>query len=531
MPAQHVPVLIVGGGLAGMSAVLFLAHHGVPALLVEQHRTTSIHPKARGQSPQTMEALRIAGIADRARAAGPAGGARLRITIAESIVGRTLHTLVEDTPDLAHLSPAGFAMASQERMEPILAERATELGAQLRFATRLETFTHDAGGVTATLRDTTTGQVEAVRTGYLIAADGHRSPIRAALGIGTHGRGSLNHYLTWVFEADLGHLIDHRTLTLYYLQNPALHGGNGVFVTTDHPGRYVLAVEYHPEHGESPADFTVERAAEQIRAGVGMPDLPVRIRHSDQTEFAAHVADRFTLGRIHLIGDAAHVMPPTGGQGGNTAIMDGFYLAWKLAMVVTGTAGPGLLDSHDAERRPVTELFVEQQYANLVTRMATHLADGSEAAPIDDATLFLGYRYPTGAIVSEPGDDGSLLEDPSAPTGRPGSRAPHVRLVRDDVPISTIDLFGDSFVLLTGSRGRHWCQTADEVSRRLGIRLDTHQIGAAGVADPTGTWTTRYHVTDSDAVLIRPDRFIAWRSTEHSHPPELEAALRHILDR
>ncbi|MGH3886522.1 MAG: FAD-dependent monooxygenase [Pseudonocardiaceae bacterium] len=313
-------------------------------------------------------------------------------------------------------------------------------------------------------------------------------------------------------------------------QNPALQGGNGALVTTDHSGRYLLDVEYHPEHGESPADFTAERAVEQIRVGVGIPDLPVRILHSDQTEFAAHVADRFSLGRIHLIGDAAHVMPPTGGQGGNTAIMDGFYLAWKLAMVIKGQAGPGLLDSHDAERRPVTEL-VEQQYANLVARMAPHLADGSEAAPIDAATLFLGYRYPTGAVVSEPSDDGSLLEDPAAPTGRPGSRAPHVPLVRDGVPISTIDLFGDSFVLLIGSRGQRWRQAGDEVSHRLGIRLNTHQIGADGVADPTDIWTTRYRVTDFDAVLIRPDRFIAWRSTEHSHPQALEAALRHVLDR
>lgn len=308
--------------------------------------------------------------------------------------------------------------------------------------------------------------------------------------------------MMWVFEADLTHLIDEHTVTLYYLQNPDLHGGNGALVTTDHSGRYALAVEYHPQHGESPADFTAERAVEQIRAGVGIPDLPVRILHSDQTEFAARVADRFSLGRVHLIGDAAHVMPPTGGQGGNTAIMDGFYLAWKLAIVVQGKAGPGLLHSHDAERRPFAELLVEQQYANLVQRMAPHLADGSEAAPIDAATLFLGYRYPTGAIVGEPGE-----------------------------PISTIDLFGDSFVLLTGSRGQRWRQAGEVVSHRLGIQLDTHQIGTDGVADPAGAWTTRYRVTDSDAVLIRPDRFIAWRSTEHSHPQALEAALRHVLDR
>jgi putative polyketide hydroxylase len=528
MSIERIPVLIVGGGLAGMSAALFLAHHGVSSLVVEQHRTTSIHPKARGQTPQTMEALRIAGIARAAISAGPAGDSRLRITIAESVVGRTLHTIVEDPVDLPQLSPGGSAMASQERMEPILADRAIRLGAQMRFSTRLDDFSLDPDGITTMLRDTTSGQVQTIRADYLIAADGHRSPVRAALGIGTHGRGLLNHYMTWLFEADLGHLIDNNTVTLYYLQNPALHGANGALVTTDHPSRYALAVEYHPDRGDKPGDFTVERAIEQVRTAVGIPDLPVRILHSDQTEFAARVADRFSSGRIHLIGDAAHVMPPTGGQGGNMAIMDGFYLAWKLAMVVRGAAGPGLLDSHDAERRPVAEMLVEQQYANLVRRMAPHLADGSEAAPVDPATLFFGYRYPAGAIVAEPGDDGSLLEDPSAPTGRPGSRAPHVPLVRDGVPISTIDLFGRSFVLLTGSRGQRWLQTADEIAVRLGIPLVVHQIGRNGLADASGGWTSRYGITDSDAVLVRPDRFIAWRST---HPLPLDTALRKILSR
>ncbi|HEX2262579.1 MAG TPA: hypothetical protein VHH52_02290 [Pseudonocardiaceae bacterium] len=99
------------------------------------------------------------------------------------------------------------------------------------------------------------------------------------------------------------------------------------------------------------------------------------------------------------------------------------------------------------------------------------------------------------------------------------------------MPISTIDLFGDSFALLTGSRGQHWRQAGGEVSHRLGIRLDTYQIGTEDVVDPMARWTTHYRATDSDAVLVHPDRFIAWRSAEHSNPQELEAALRHVLDR
>lgn len=240
----------------------------------------------------------------------------------------------------------------------------------------------------------------------------------------------------WLFEADLGHLIDQGTVTVYYLQNPALHAGNGALVTTDHPGRYVLAVEYHPDRGEKPDDFTPERAAEQVRAAVGIPDLPVRILHSDETEFAARVADRFSLGRVHLIGDAAR--SPRYSSNSSTPIS---CTAWRPTLPT-------------AARRP----------------------------PSTRQTLFLGYRYPTGAVVGEPNDNGSLLEDPSTPTGRPGSRAPHVPLVRDGVPISTIDLFGSSFVLLTGSHGQPWRQAADEVAHRLGIQLAVSRPGTRCVA-------------------------------------------------
>jgi putative polyketide hydroxylase len=173
---------------------------------------------------------------------------------------------------------------------------------------------------------------------------------------------------------------------------------------------------------------------------------------------------------------------------------------------------------------------VEQQYANLVQRMAPHLAAGSEAAPIDSATLRLGYRYPTGAIVGVPGDDGSLIEDPSAP---PAVQDPAQRTLSCFVTMCRSPRLISLEIPLRSSQAAVASTGVRPVAR--------FRTGSASGWTPTrsaprtwwtdGTLTTHYRATDSDAVLVHPDRFIAWRSAEHSNPQELEAALRHVLDR
>ncbi len=489
------PVLVVGAGLAGLSAAMFLGVHGVPALVVERHATTSLHPKARGQFPHTMEALRVAGV-DRRIAELALVDTGFHIKVAESVTGRVYNDILIDTnPDFSALSPVGWANASQERVEPVLADRARELGAELRFSTELVSFTQDADGVTALLGDGTT-----VRARYLVAADGHRSPIREALGIGTHGSGDLGRSSGVMFDADLG-----RTgFALYYLQNAALPGGAGVVVGTDTPHRWALSVGYDPEI----TDWT-----SLIRTATGRPDLePVLVGGEvNNGHTSARVADRFSAGRVHLIGDAARVMPPTGAFGGNTAILDGYSLAWKLALVVSGEAGPGLLDSHDVERRPYSELLVEQQYRSFVDRMRPDLADDTLAEPVEPASaLFFGYRQ-LGAAVLEPDDDRAVLENPEQPTGRPGSRAPHVPLGDGN---STVDLFGREFVVLTGSAA--WVAAAEESG------LSAYLLDG---------WTKPYGVTDEGAVLVRPDGFVAWRSVGAGEPADLARALRIVLAR
>ncbi|WP_344678579.1 FAD-dependent monooxygenase [Saccharopolyspora taberi] len=514
------PVLVAGAGLSGLSTAVFLGMHGTPALVVERHESTSTHPKARGQQTHTMEALRLVGLEDAFVAASPKSrGFALRI--AASASGPVFHEILHDTfVPMGHLSPAASADASQEAAERLLLGRARELGADVRFSTELVSFEQDSDGVTAVLRDLRTGEESTVEAEYLVGADGHRSPVRTALGIGTHGSGSIAHNVLWGIRADLGHVVGEEQV-LYYLQNPELSGGTGVLVSTDDADRFVVGVGFDPDT-QHLDDFTPERAVEQIRIATGVPDLEVEILDRAPVETGMYVADRFSSGRAHLVGDAAHTMPPQGGMGGNTAILDGFYLAWKLAAVLRGEAGPGLLDSHDAERRPVGEWIATNQYRNAMVRTGARY-DGPP--PVEDpATLFFGYRH-NGAVVSEPGDEHELLEDPNAPTGRPGSRAPHVVLDSPDGPLSTIELFGREFVVLTGSE--EWERAAKSVAADLGVRLTAHRIGDG----LTGPWAEPYGVSDDGAVLVRPDRFIAWRSPGPGPATDLERALRSVLAR
>ncbi|MFF3505757.1 FAD-dependent monooxygenase [Streptomyces sp. NPDC003247] len=534
MSDEHVPVLIAGGGLAGLTTALFLGLHGVRPLVVEKHPGTSVVMKARGQYPHTMEVLRVGGVADRIAEAGPDGGTgAFYMVVADTLAGPVLKAIMtEGEMAMRRVSPEDWAMASQERTEVILADRARELGAELLFETELVSFEQSAEAVTAVLRDVRTGAERTVTADHLVGADGRHSPVRERLGIGMHGRGHLGEIFRVFFDADMSEplrelpgVADGRKFALFWLQSPV----PGVFYTTDVPGRYgyVLGMSQNPPDFDS---FTEERCAELVRTGLGLPDLPLKVVETGRTDIVSEIADQFGEGRAHLVGDAARLVPAPGGLGGNTAVTDGFYLAWKLAMVVKGEAGPGLLDSHDAERRPVSEMIGEQQLRNTVERLAGYLDDGALAAPLPPVVQVFGYRCAAGAVVREPDDAGELLEDPAAPTGRPGSRAPYVPLPEGAPAASTTALFGRSFVLLTGDgTGEEWAAAAAETAGRLGIALPVHRL-------PGTEWEKPYGVTGAGAVLVRPDRFVAWRSRGPAGSADaatraLESALRTVLDR
>jgi hypothetical protein len=226
---------------------------------------------------------------------------------------------------------------------------------------------------------------------------------------------------------------------------------------------------------------------------------------------AAEVAERFQQGRIFIAGDAAHVMPPNGGFGGNTGVQDAHNLAWKLAMVLRGAAGPDLLSTYEPERRPAAEFTVEQAYSRYVTRTAPYLGTAGIQPVENDLNVELGYCYSSSAVIGNAaGRPDPLHQNPRESRGRPGTRAPHVWLERDGNRLSTLDLFGSKFVLLGGPEATAWCGALSAAAVQ-GIEFDVHRVGA-GLTDPEGLFPQAFGITSAGAALIRPDGFVGWRA-------------------
>jgi aklavinone 12-hydroxylase len=520
MKTRDVPVLIVGSGLSGLTAAVMLSWRGVPVLLIERHSGTLRNPRARGVNLRSMELLRVAGLEPDLVAAGGHSFEDFTIHIAETVTGREFQTLVPRGTaraggefDLSGLSPARPSMAGQDRVEPVLRRHAEALGAELSYSTELVSVEQDAQGVIARVRDLNTGEEQLVRAQYLVAADGHRSRIREWLGIGTHGYGTLSHNVAVVFEGNIEAHIGEGRFALYYLQNPRF---TGVFINGDEPHVGVAAVEYDPT-GDAAADFAHVRALRIVRDVLGVPDFAAKVLEVQTFELAAQVADEMARGRVFVIGDAAHTMPPTGGLGGQTAIQDGYDIAWKLALVLHGDAGAALLDTYAAERKPVGEMTVARQLANYVERLrpdraevARHVLESAGQVP-DYMSVAFGYRYRSTAILTESPDDGAPAESPFAPTGRPGTRAPHVAFVHRGAKISSLDLMGRDLVLLCGPGGGGWARAGTAIAWLAAVPLVVYRVGA-DLLDVEGRWQSAFGVGESGSVLLRPDGFVAWRS-------------------
>src|ERR687884_1606316 len=226
MAEEDVPVLIIGGSLVGLTTAMLLAHHGVPSLSVERHAGTAIHPRAGHFQLRTMEMIRQMGLEDRVRTKSletysPTGG----IIAVESLAGRELATYVRELNEgVEGFSPTVRVFINQDALEPLLHERARELGATVRHRTEATALEQDDEGVTVTLRDLDSGEQSEVRARYVVAADGSRSPMRRRLGIGMRGYGQLSRSITIYFRADCGELLRDRNQGVFYVHNPKLRG-------------------------------------------------------------------------------------------------------------------------------------------------------------------------------------------------------------------------------------------------------------------------------------------------------------------
>ncbi len=545
--SEDVPVLIVGGSLVGLTAALFLRHHGVDVLAVERHAGTAIQARAGHFHLRTVEILRSAGLEEAVRAKSreqypPDGG----INNVESLAGKEIANYFPNlNAGVDEFSPTVRLFVNQDALEPILRARAEELGARLRYGTECVSLEQDADGVTAAIRDLASGTQSSVRAKYVIAADGNRSPTRDRLGIGMHGHGLLSNSITIYFrsEADLGPLLRDRNQGVHYVTNPLMRGffrldrsGNAGFLVVNLVGDIsrpeVMAAFPSAPWARVAEGITEQRALELLRAAIGVPEIPVVIENIATWQAVADAAERFAQGRVFLAGDAAHTVPPNGGYGGNTGIADAHNLAWKLALTLTGAAGPALPATYDTERRPVGELTVEQAFTRYVTRVAPYLGAENTQPIVDDFSMEIGYRYNSPAVVLEPGAN-PLHEHPRDSKGRPGGRAPHVFLERHGTRLSTLDLFGKNFVLLAGPEGEAWHAAAPAAAKELGVALDAYLVGDAELADPAGSFPAAFGISASGVVLVRPDGFVGWRAAATSSAPQeaLRQALQTLLCR
>ncbi|MFJ5533795.1 FAD-dependent oxidoreductase [Streptomyces sp. NPDC093261] len=533
---DYVPVLVVGGSLVGLSASVFLGRLGIRHRVVERHAATSAHPRGRGNNMRTMELFRTAGLEPEIRKAAATLSRNhgiLQVDTLHSGNQRWLSARITGRPPEADVCSTVRCACSQNDLEPVLLEGARNLGGDVRFSTELLSFTQDDGGVRAVLQDRTSGETHTVHADYLFAADGPRSPVRQRLGIEHSGSGDLFHNISVTFRSKkLREVAGDQLFVVCYVTDPA---GEGVLLPVDNEEQWVFHVPWFPERGQTMEYFTDDRCVEHIRAAAGVRDLDVEITGRAPWHAADRVANSYREGRVFLMGDAVHEMPPTGAFGSNTGIQDAHNIAWKVAAVLRGWAGPALLDSYETERRPVAQ--VTSARATVQAAREQHPGYSARSASSDAADLMttaLGYRYVSGAVIGAPADE-PLIPDTLCLRADPGTRAPHMWVTRDGERVSTIDMYERSFVLLSGRP--QWRDAARSVGTLLNVPLEAYTVGRGAEYDldagEGADWASVHGTTPEGAVLVRPDGFVAWRADARpSHGEEtLTGVLRQVLGR
>lgn len=526
-------VLILGGGPVGLGAALELARCGVRSILVEKHDTTSWHPKTRNFNTRTMEIARGWGPAvyRRLRSIDTPPGWKSPIRFLRSAIGEEFGVIESKGfegpgPDV---SPAQPVMSSQELIEAILldAVRATGM-VDVRFATEATKLVHggDPADESAALevRPRSTGVVETLTGRALVAADGAASLIRDELGIELEGSKDLSHIVNCYFRADIEPLLAGRKGVLFFVSN---EHASGVLQPLDGAGRWLCQITVRPEEWSLEV-FTHERARAWIRAAVGAERLEPQVLSLGLWKLNATVAERFVRGRVLLCGDAAHQFPPTGGLGVNTGLQGMHNAMWKLAWFVLGRAGWPLVETYQTERRGVAQRITRQSLENSinVARINAAAATGARGALTAEQVVTesrrygnhlgveFGTVYESSAVIADGTQPPSVADSYSdyLPSATPGARAPHVWLGHLEAGLSTLDLFGRVFTLLTGPEGGGWCGVAAEIADALGVPIDCYRIGSPGLRDAAGAFTEGYGLAEDGAVLVRPDGHVAWRT-------------------
>lgn len=575
-------VLIVGGGGAGLTATMLLADLGVDAITINRLPSTSVLPKAHVIQQRSMELYRRLGVANEIYELGtpPENMAATQwlagLVGNDPAYGREIGRLESwgaggDDPDYVAASACRQTNLPQIRLEPALLRHAeAKAPGRILFEHELLRFEQDDDGVTSWIMDHSSGEEYIVRSKYLLGCDGGRT-VGGALGIEMQGQRNILYSVSVHFSADLSkHVTDPDVLIRWMW--PA-HTGLLTLLIPMGPKNWGPDSEEWVFHENYAADdkriWDDELMVTNMRKAIGLPELEVEVHKVTRWSFEALVAERFRSGRAFLLGDAAHRHGPTGGLGLNTAIQDVENLCWKLAEVLAGRADATLLESYETERIPAAARNVRRSTENAMHHMAIGEALGvspmaSEAEnlaalnrlwsddPADDEHrarvrnaiavqsqefrehgVELGYSYDEGAFIADGSPEPVNVDEVhiTHQDARPGARLPHAWVdgLRGERR-STHDLSGvGEWLLITGAEGEQWADAAHTVAASLEVPLVVTSIGRASGEwiDSRFSWVRSRGHGESGAVLVRPDRVVAWRADAAAADADAaEVALR-----
>ncbi len=522
MEANTTQVLVVGAGPVGLALAIELGLRGIETIIVEKRSRTGAQPRAKTTNVRTMQHMRRWGLADALRAAAPLPyDYPTDVVFSTTLYGRTLTTIENAFAGAKRRDPRFPEPAQwvpQYTVEKILHERiATLPSVHLFSGTSFEEASQSSTDVTATIRDLETGARRTVRAQYLVGADGAKSRVRDIIGAKMTGEHAfaLNYNLILRIP-ELDRTPPARRAIMYWLINPE---SPGVLSPLDCDGEWAFITRLAPGVTEISDDEVIRR----VHAAIGRPktEMPIEILARDY--WAAHrlIADRYRERRMFLAGDACHLHPPFGGYGMNLGIADGVDLGWKLAAVLQGWGGDGLLAAYEAERRPVHLRTINEAVENYRTLSDQLLKDDLDAEgaageraraavaeeivatktrEFDTLGVVLGARYDDSSIIM---DDGSTTPAEHyanfEPSAHPGCLAPHAWL---DDGSSLYDHFGLGYTLLLLS------DTATALAHDI-------EDAAAAAAVPITLLDLRGRTLGNlyaaPLALIRPDQFVAWR--------------------
>lgn len=513
-------VLVVGAGPAGLSAAALLAAYGVDAITITKYPGTANSPRAHITNQRTMEVFRDLGLEEAVR---EVRGAEQR-------------------------------------------------GADIRFSTELITISQDAETARAVVRERDTGREYTIRARYVIGSDGGRSTVAEQLGFAFDGESGLGCAVNVWLEVDLTRYTAHRPGTLYWMCQPGndYWVGSGTFICVQPWTEWVMLFMYDPAQGEP--DLSESSMAERAQTLIGDPEVDVRVKAVSEWQINHLVAREYRKGRVFLAGDAAHRHPPANGLGTNTSIQDSFNLAWKLAHVLRGQASDALLDTYHDERRAVGKQVVDRAMKSVTDMLSMSQAFGfrpgqnadegraaieelfsdsprgrTRRSELEEAVALqnyqfnahgveLGQRYDSPAIVDDATPWPEYQADPELyyqPTTHPGAHVPHAWLQHGQQPVSTVDLVGQGrFTAIAGTGGCAWLDAADKIGAELGVNVAGKQVGlGCEYDDVLFEWSDRREIADGGCLLVRPDRHIAWRSTDAAEDPvtALRGAFQQVL--